>query len=439
MRKHFDVIVAGGGTAGVVAAIQAARAGSRALLIEKNGMLGGTMTTAGVAFPGLFHAWGKQVIAGIGWDLVKRCVSECGQALPDFYNHAAKHWQQQVRLDGAIYAALCDEAILDSGVQLALHAMPVSAESVKGMWKIALATKTGLQHLTARVLVDCTGDANLAALAGARLRNPKESQPGTLMCHASGYDIAKLNMPLINRRFALALKTGQLLATDAGWNTLAPNLSWLQQHGNNANHIAVSIGHTSEGRTQLEVKARQSMLRMYRFLKKQPGLENLRIDWLAAECGLRETVTIVGESTVTLKDYFTGRVWNDAVCNSFYPIDLHLYSGTGLDCRMLPSGIVPMVPRGALVPAGKDGILVAGRCISSDRLANSALRVQATCMATGQAAGAMAAIMATTNTQAMDLPLARIAALLRRNNAILPTMSKRASNRQSATGKCGAF
>ena len=420
MQTNYDVIVAGGGTAGVVAAIQAARAGSRVLLVEKNGMLGGTMTVAGVAFPGLFHAWGRQVIAGIGWELVQSCLRESGRELPDFTNPAARHWELQVRLDGPIYAALCDEAVLDSGAKLLLHAMPVSARRIKGMWKLDLATKTGLRQVTARALVDCTGDANLAAMAGARLRKSREVQPGTLLCNASGYDLAKLDMQLINRRFCQAVKSGRLLAADAGWNTLWPDLAWLRHHGNNANHIAVSRGETSEGRTQAEVAARQSLLRVYRFLRKQPGLENLHIDWLAAECGLRETVTVVGESAVTMKDYFSGRVWDDAVCYSFYPIDLHQYSGSGLDCRTLPQGTVPTLPRGALVPAGLDGLLVAGRCISSDRLANSALRVQASCMATGQAAGGMAALMAASGARAMDLPMTRVRTLLRRYGAIVP-------------------
>ena len=83
-NEHCDVIVIGGGTAGVVAATQAGRAGAKVLLVEKTGMLGGTTTTGGVNFPGLFHAWGRQVIAGIGWELVTRCVTETGGTLPDF-------------------------------------------------------------------------------------------------------------------------------------------------------------------------------------------------------------------------------------------------------------------------------------------------------------------------------------------------------------------
>jgi len=95
----YDVIVLGGGAAGVVAAIQAGRAGAKTLLVEKTGMLGGTLTNGGVNFPGLFHAWGHQVIAGIGWELVSRCVAETDDSLPDFADHRRGHWLLHVRVD----------------------------------------------------------------------------------------------------------------------------------------------------------------------------------------------------------------------------------------------------------------------------------------------------------------------------------------------------
>lgn len=96
----YDVIVVGGGTAGVIAAIQAGRAGAHTLLVEKNGMPGGTLTVGGINYPGLFHAWTYQVIAGIGWELVERCVSESGDTLPDFTRQQAKdHWKEQIRVN----------------------------------------------------------------------------------------------------------------------------------------------------------------------------------------------------------------------------------------------------------------------------------------------------------------------------------------------------
>jgi flavin-dependent dehydrogenase len=96
--QPYDVIVLGGGTAGTVAAIQAGRAGARTLLVEKNGMLGGTMTVAGVNFPALFFAWGRQIIAGIGWELVLRTLEETGESLPDMTDPAQPNWRRRWRM-----------------------------------------------------------------------------------------------------------------------------------------------------------------------------------------------------------------------------------------------------------------------------------------------------------------------------------------------------
>jgi len=167
---------------------------------------------------------------------------------------------------------------------------------------------------------------------------------------------------------------------------------------------------------------------MYRFLRRQPGLEGLRFDYLAPECGVRETATIVGETTISVEDYLSGRLWPEALCYAFYPIDLHLPGGSGLDKRNLQPGVVPTVPRGSLLPRGLSHIAVAGRCLSSDRLANSALRIQATAMATGQAAGAMAALSALSGTDLRDLDLELVRKTLREGDAIVPEPKKTTTN-----------
>ena len=111
---------------------------------------------------------------------------------------------------------------------------------------------------------------------------------------------------------------------------------------------------------------------------------------LQPEVGFRESCRIEGETVITIDDYTSGRVFDDAVCYAFYPVDLH--SRSGVTPRPLARGTVPTVPLRALVPKGSRNIMAAGRCVSSDRLANSGLRVQASCMAMGQAAGATAAL-----------------------------------------------
>ncbi|MBR4222088.1 MAG: FAD-dependent oxidoreductase, partial [Victivallales bacterium] len=160
-------------------------------------------------------------------------------------------------------------------------------------------------------------------------------------------------------------------------------------------------------------------MRMFRFLKTQKGFENLELKPIASECGVRESRTIQGLQTVTVNDYISGRIFDDAICYSFYPIDLHDKT-VGLDKRQLQPGCVPTVPLGALIPKGVERFLAAGRIISSDRLANSALRVQATCMATGQAAGAAAALACMRNCAPADIDINELRTTLKQHHAILP-------------------
>ena len=169
----------------------------------------------------------------------------------------------------------------------------------------------------------------------------------------------------------------------------------------------------------MEIAGRAAMLRIHRFLRRQKGLENLEFIPKGGECGVRETRIIVGDETVTVDDYTSGRIFPEAVCYSFYPIDLH-DAEVGLDKRNLTGGVVPTVPRGALIPRNSHRFLAAGRIISSDRLANSALRIQATCMATGQAAGAIAALAAASGREPRDVEYSRIRQLLLEHGAILP-------------------
>jgi hypothetical protein len=146
----------------------------------------------------------------------------------------------------------------------------------------------------------------------------------------------------------------------------------------------------------------------------------VRIDSFACECGVRESVTIKGKANVTFEDYWSGRLWPDAVCYSFYPIDVHDVEGHGIDIRPLPEGVVPTIPRRAMLPHGSRNLIVAGRCISCDKQAQSALRVEASCMAMGQAAGAMAALSARRGMDPEELSMSEIRGLLEEHGAIVP-------------------
>ena len=412
--KQYDVLVVGGGTAGTIAAIQSGREGSSTLLVEKNGILGGTMTIGGVDNPAQFFAWGRQIVGGIGWELCRKTLEETGQPVPT-PGEAPRH----IRINASVYAALADEAVLDAGVEILFHAMPAAVRFMDGSWEVQVCTKSGLRTFRARVLIDATGDANVVEMAGFEVVHPDIVQPATLSFQCSGYEPDTLDYDALKTASDAAIAAGDLRTTDISWGNDGPK-ALLRRRGHNSNHVCAPSAQTSEGRSQAEFEGRKALLRMYRFMRKQPGLEKFHIDWVCPEIGIRETVVIKGKQTVSLAEYESGKVYDDAVCQAFYQIDEHRPDGKRSNCYPLKDQIVPTIPRGALLPAGSRFLLVAGRCLSSDHVANSALRVECPCMAMGQAAGVMAALSARTGVDPEQLPLDEVRRLLRKHGAIMP-------------------
>jgi hypothetical protein len=415
--SETEVLVVGGGTAGSVAALQAARAGAKTALLEMGSQLGGTTTTGGVAYPGLFHAWGQQVIAGIGWELVQQAVQLDGGTMPDFTKIPERHSQHQVRINGQLYAALAEEACLKAGVSLAYYQFPLAAKATADGWLLEIVGKGVRYQLACRQLIDCTGGADVVGMLGLDRLREDTTQPGTLIFKLGGYDPAKLDAEEIQRRYLQALADGELEEGDYA-HAQGRFLGFLQGGGHNAQHVFGADSSTAATKTQANIAGRRSVLRLLRFVRTLPGCERARIEVMMQETAVRETYRIVGEATITCDDYTSGRQFDDAVCYSFYPVDLH--DRHGVSPQPLARGTVPTVPRGALVPKGSRNLLVAGRSVCSDRLANSALRVQASCMAMGQAAGAAAALAVRAGATPTSVPLDEIRALLRQHAAIVP-------------------
>ena len=384
----------------------------KTMLIEQGSQLGGTMTSGGVDYPALFHAWGKQVIAGIGWNLVKKTVSLNGSKMPDF---TEKH--QQVSINKYLYAMLAEEACLESGVILEYYQFPLTVQSKGDGWLLDVVGKSTQYSVSCNQLIDCTGGADIVGMLGFERLRGEVAQPGTLMFKLGGYDKNKLDGEKIQHLYEEALSDGRLKKGDYA-HTKENFVLFLKLYGRNAQHIFGADSSTSIAQTKANIAGRSSLLRLLRFVRSLPGCENTRVELMSPETGIRETYRILGETVITADDYTSGRVFDDAVCYSFYPIDVH--DEKGVKPVWPAEGTVATIPLSALVPKGSRNLLVAGRSVSSDRFANSAARVQASCMAMGQAAGVTAALAARNNMTPLEVKLDIIREELRRYGAIVP-------------------
>jgi len=377
ITNEVDVLVVGSGSAGITAALQSGRAGAKTLLVERSFQLGGTTTTGGVAYPGLFDAWGKQVIAGIGWELVKESVELDGGKFPDFSKVPRAHHFNQIHINQFIFSLLAEEKCRDASVDIAYYEFPSRVTKTKEGWQVHCAGFGTKRRVLCKQIVDCTGGAEVVGLLGYERLRGEERQPGSYL-----FKLGDAHKPATNQ------------------------LHRLYVHGADSTN--------SRTATLANLTGRKSILEKVRKDKK-------RLMHLQPETGFRESYRILGETLITVKDYTSGRHFEDAVSYAFYPVDLH--TRTGVRPKPLKRGIIPTVPLSALIPKGSENIIVAGRCISSDRLANSGLRVQAACMGMGQAAGATAALAAKTDTTPLKVPLSDIHDLLRKHQAIIPGKS----------------
>lgn len=410
-----DILVIGGGTAGTVAAIQAGRAGARTILIEGGSQLGGTMTTGGVTFPGIFHAWGKQIIGGIGWELVTDCVKLNGDELPNFSIPPDRHWKHQVSVNGFLYTLLAEEKCMEAGVNIRYYETPTSVEFRKGNWIVQTTGKGITAQITCNQIIDCTGNALIASMAGYKVLKESEMQPGSLIFQIGGYDYDSLDLSKIQKQYHHVLRQNMIKnqSKSSSENTFVP-YGYVYVPGADST--------TSESHTIANNEGRSTLLGLIRTLRTFPGCENLRILDLKTETAIRETYRIDGEYQVTKDDYLEGKVFEDSISNSFYPIDLHR-EGKSIHQEFLKPGIVASVPLRALIPKKSNNFLVAGRCVSSDRMANSALRVQASSMAMGQAAAAAAVLANKLGISPREVPIKELKKLLGNHGGILPLSS----------------
>ena len=416
-----DIVVVGGGTAGVVAAIQAGRAGAKTTLIESGSQLGGTTTTGGVSFPGIFHAWGKQIIGGIGWELVMDAVKLNDDILPNFSiipnNTSIRHWRHQVTVNGALYAMLAEEKCMEAGVDIHYYETPTEITFDKGKWMVKTVGKGVANEIICDQIIDCSGNAAAASIAGFTLLKEEDTQPGSFIFRIGGYDFKSLDLSKIPKEYHNRLRQNMLINDDvkveSSVNNFPPTVPY------NYVYVYGADSSTAELHTKANIAGRASLLNLIRTLRTFPGCEKLKLLDAQTETAIRETYRIDGLYKVTHEDYVSGKVFEDSLSYSFYPIDLHR-NGESIYQEFLKEDIVATIPLRALIPKNSQNFLVAGRCLSSDRLANSALRVQASCMGMGQAAAAAAVLAIKYKVTPAEVPVDELKNMLKEHGGIVP-------------------
>lgn len=260
-----------------------------------------------------------------------------------------------------------DEMLLEAGVSL-YYGQPAVAVEAEGrsLRAVILSTKGGLRRIRASAVIDCTGDGDICAWAGAAYEcgaaDSGTLQPGTVRYYIRRRETAGKPPGLLQGFY----ESGELLEED----TMRHSVETLLYHdGNNVNHISGFNGADSESKMWADIEGRRSVYRLMKALAK--------------------TGAGVEVDNITAEEYVQGTAYSDGICYSFYPIDLHQDGMKEIHQIFLSDGQVPQIPLSALIVRDLDNVYAAGRCASGDRLANSAFRVKASCMAMGQAAGAI--------------------------------------------------
>lgn len=408
---NYDVVVLGGGPAGVFAALAAAQQGVKVALVERFGFLGG-MATAGLVMPlSVFTYQNKQVIGGIPWQFIERLEAMGGGYIEKPLGNVA--------FDPEIYKLCMQQMVLEAGISLYMNSYfsGCTMGSNGTIESVMFENKNGTEALTAKVFIDCTGDADLAAAAKVPMQeqNGEPLQPLSTYFVLSGVDTSS---PLVNEA---------MHHNKQGENChCLPIRNYLLEHAEQLNipefggpwfcttlHegcVGVNMTRTAADAcnnrdyTAAECRLREDVFRMAKILKENfKEFENCYVSAVATQAGIRETRRIKGVHTMTADEYISGYRYPDSISRGAHPIDIHATKGSSQVTHFLEQAAY--VPYRALIAEDFPNLLVAGRSISADRKAFASMRVQASCMGTGQAAGVAAAIATKQgcNVQSIDI------------------------------------
>ena len=391
-----DVLVCGGGLAGAMAAVAAARQGARVLLVERYGFLGGNATGGAVA---QFNSWqtaaGRTVVAGLGREVVERLQAYGAAAAHEVFVMSTGHRMDRIEYAPEVLKLVLDDMLEQAGVQLLLHASVLDVQAPqRRVQAVRVLTKSGVLAIRPRVVVDGSGDVDVLYRAGARflaLEAGEALQPATMMFRFGPIDWERFGALTADALQALARQghaTGELAraalhaARDPSSRDAWFNISRLGIDATDA--FALS---------RAEVEGRRQAWRAAGYLRRAvAGCEAGRLQAFATQVGVRETRRVWGEHVLSAQELLQPAVFEDGIAAGAYPIDIHPATGGELLYTPLGEDHAYAIPYRSLIPLGVDNALVAGRGVSASHAAQAAIRVMTISMALGQAAGTAAAL-----------------------------------------------
>ena len=423
VSDHFDVLVCGGGPAGFIAAVAAARNGAKTALVERYGFLGGAATASLVNPISTFKRDGKQVIGGIPWEFVEN-LSSLGGAASDYENG-------NVPVDAELYKLVAQRMAKDAGVHLFLHSYLTDVVKEGSFVSHALITnKSALCAVSADRFVDCTGDGDLAFLAGFPMQEMPETaelQPASLGFRLGGVKVdqivglhpstpgAKFQMVSVREIFS-SLNDEKVPNFGGPWfcTVLRDEVGIVNVNITRTAANAVD----AESITEAECTLREDVFTLFHLLKKYvPAFSDSYMIFGATQVGFRESRRILGEHILTEEEYVSAVHFEDTVARGAHPLDMHRAKDSGQDVRFLNEA--GYIPYRSLISEKMPNVIVAGRCISADRSSFASIRVQATAMALGQAAGTTAALSVKEKSTFTALNVKLLTETLRAQGAIL--------------------
>lgn len=427
----YDVVVVGSGAAGSSAAIAAARSGASTLLIEKLPFLGGNSTAVLDTFYGFFTPGDRslKVVGGIGDDVVAE-LRRLGPVLerPNTYGAGT----------GITYLAehlkvAWESLVVGSGADVLLHAFVQDVETVDGrVESLAVATKSGLRSVDAKVVVDASGDADICFHAGIGFELAGEIDPAqtlTTTFRMANVDHERrktISKDALHQMMADAAESGDYdLPRREGSDHITPVEGMIATVMTRLDHVHEEpdgsiVNATDPGvLTRAEIEGRRQALEYARFLVDLvPGYEAASVIALSTQIGMRETRRVFGDYRITREDVLAARQFDDQIGLCGAPIEDHV-PGTGTKWEYLPDGQAVGIPWRTLIARDGVNVAVAGRCFSATHDAQASIRSMAQCMAMGEAAGTGAALAAAKDGDIRGVDVASLRDRLRSNGAVL--------------------